>query len=701
MVVFDNERPERLLKALDLWMDLTGTDPSATSVMAAGGSWEIRDMNEQIKEALYLDETLVTAFLMLDAFAASYFAQRKVSILELLASPEKAAEYNKKASAYLSLIQAPDILDIGEQFALFMRKAVRYYDADVEAVQELIADKHELAFLRRDSLRSIERLRMDQFLTGDFEPESVKPVYNKVVHQFWNVNSLLALSCGMPSGVSLNLIRDPIDYQSYFAFAIRNGGNLILLSDLPNHCHPLQKYMSRRPDRELERRIAKNWFPYDLLGIKYDLESERLYIQREEQTGLVPYQQQAFPLKPINELHPREIVWIAMMFDLIVDKFWRKRATAPALSYTAEMIKIEKPLIEAAKKASLPVPVYQGIALKPLTVDDVHIEAIDPAWLGSDGGQPNKWMEDRYATKVSEESLNLISRSDMTHYLPALTNNKDPEKAGSDKVANVDASIVSVSVCTDEKVPFWEKKGRYRLHAVDGATFGTKEQLAADRVYLARHNMAKEIQRLADQEYMERKGEIAAWYKRAVEKSKFLLSCAVVEKVWRTFDPAKIEIDGTIFRDKDAGIYKYLFSTRETKKTRSYREGLGSLNLTAGWDSRAGFGQCFFNDTIATYCVVFIPQTLEDLAAMAGCKVTDLPDVLQHWQARRDFRGNHILNRIDPMAWVLRNPWEQFNFNITLYLSVRALQKLEKNFAPPADYEIPAAKKIRLKESFA
>jgi hypothetical protein len=98
---------------------------------------------------------------------------------------------------------------------------------------------------------------------------------------------MLAAATRMPSGVSLNLIRHPDGYQSYFCFVIRNGGNLFVLSDVPEYSHPLQGMMSRRPDRELDRRAARNWFPYDLLGASYDEESGRLYIKQTEQRGLV------------------------------------------------------------------------------------------------------------------------------------------------------------------------------------------------------------------------------------------------------------------------------------------------------------------------------------------------------------------------------------------------------------------------------
>ncbi|OPY69206.1 MAG: hypothetical protein A4E57_01293 [Syntrophorhabdaceae bacterium PtaU1.Bin034] len=63
-----------MAKALDLWIELTGVDPTSTSFSMRG--WEVHKMNRQIKEALELDETEITAYLLLDAFSRAYFKER-------------------------------------------------------------------------------------------------------------------------------------------------------------------------------------------------------------------------------------------------------------------------------------------------------------------------------------------------------------------------------------------------------------------------------------------------------------------------------------------------------------------------------------------------------------------------------------------------------------------------------------------------
>lgn len=93
--VTGEDRGTRLQKALDLWVELTGIDPSATTFNV--GDWPIHKANKDIKEALDLDESQVTACLLLDYFAEQHFSKRNFSVPELLEFPEKTGSYLQKA----------------------------------------------------------------------------------------------------------------------------------------------------------------------------------------------------------------------------------------------------------------------------------------------------------------------------------------------------------------------------------------------------------------------------------------------------------------------------------------------------------------------------------------------------------------------------------------------------------------------------
>jgi hypothetical protein len=276
--------------------------------------------------------------------------------------------YLTKVKEFRALIKSPELAGIGIQFQQKMERALAHYNVPAEPSPSSSTDKHNLAFLRRDALRSMDSLRENQFLAGEYDPPERKPVYNPTVFSYWNMNSCIEHLCHMPSGISLNLIRDPDELHSYFCFTVRNGGNLIVLSDVPEYAHPLGRYMSRRPDRRYDERVSKNWFPYELLAIEYDEEGKAYHDKYREtkDKGLVPHNPQHFTLKQISELEPPVIAWTIMMFDLLVERYWKQKPQPLPLSYTAEMIRLDDTnrLLGSAASANLPVIGYQPLSLR-------------------------------------------------------------------------------------------------------------------------------------------------------------------------------------------------------------------------------------------------------------------------------------------------------------------------------------------------
>lgn len=472
---------ERLVEALNLWVGVTGFDEARRSFKLSGrlSEWAVHSMSKSIKEALDLDETNITGFLLLSYFSRHFIEHTAFQLNELLNEPERVESFVAQIRQLLSILNDKEMLEDLAHFQLITRQAVRHYHAGRDEVMSLIEQQDDMAFLRRDALKSMQRLRVDHFLAGATEPDSFKPVYNRDVFQFWNINSMLQAVCKAPSGVSLNLIRTPDDYQSYFVFAIRNGGNVITLSDIETHSHPLQAYMSRRPDKSFGKRVVQNWFPYDLMNYQYDEESGSLWIEKQDfGNAIAPLNQTAFPLSPIKDLKPEEIIWITLMFELIVERFWRKPIEPEQLSYTGDMVKVESTLIEHAMEAGLPVVQYEGIQAKELTVQEVAYpnDAILAA-IGEFGGDHNKWMVDRYSDKVKPELMNLMGSGDVTAYVTSSSNELQVTTARNFERLN-NSSLGRHEV-------------RYfSYHKLDTAGFGSKEQLLADRAFIARYNLA-------------------------------------------------------------------------------------------------------------------------------------------------------------------------------------------------------------------
>jgi hypothetical protein len=677
------DKHQLLVDALALWVSVTDFDDQRRSFTF--GQAKVSQMSKDIRDALELDDTNITGFMLLSYLTDAFIGMNNFSLKVLLEERERVDDFVARIQQLQALLSNKALLEDVAHFQLVTRQAVRHYHADKGEVMELIEHQHSLGLLRRDALASMKKLRVDYFTHGEPEAESVKPVYNRDVFQYWNINSMLKALCNSPSGVSLNLIRTPDDLQSYFVFAIRNGGQIITLSDIQNDAHPLQKYMSRRPDRQFGERVVQNWFPYNLMNYQYDEESDHLWIEKQDLgNGIIPINQTGFSLSAIKDLGACEVVWVTMMLELIVERFWRRPVAPAQLSYTGEMVKVENALIEHVRDVGLPVVQYQGIEAPPLTVSEVaYPDETTKKSLGSSGGNHNQWLIDRYQHLVNPQLLNLLSSGDVTAYLTA--------DAGKNAVPNV---VTTKEYKRSVDNIFERSTKKYVYHNLDAAAFGTKQKLLDDRLFLARANLATEIKRLADAEYAARKDEIKQWYRERVEaNAEALLALGCQDECWVqvTGDAARVSVSGQSRRSREHATLRYRFARvmdyptydKECLRIPNY------ITLSQGLIQRQSRHFCYVTGARSSWLLAFTPQTSADLAFAAGVKVEELPDVLQHWSGEQDHRGNHLLDRIDPAAWMIGNPWiNDDNFTVRIWLSTRALNAIRKTPNLPQGMEI-------------
>ena len=671
-----------LSNALNLWVEVTGVDPSKG--FRTMGEWNVMHMHQLLKEALDLDETEITGKIMFKYLATKYFRERNFSVEELLEKPDQVSQYLGKSRDLMKYLRSAELSSIGEDFMSKMKSAAESYGARSKEVADMVSEPHMLAILRRDAMRTLKNLQINQFLSGSAEPEDTRPAYGKFVYRWWNINSMLKAMTAMPSGVTVNLICNPANpYRSYFVFAIRNGGNLFVFTDKEKTPHPMAEDLMRRPDKIMAERAGRNWFPYDLAGLAFDDEG-RPYIARSEATELVPYQSETEPIKALSDLEAPVTLWLIMMLDLIVGKFWREGYRAPALSYTGEMVKIDSPLITAANAANLPVVGYQPLSLAPLTVADVKSESVSEDHVGKRGKGQNQWMEDRYAHQVPEETVNTVQSSESKLALEF----KDGKQ-----------SVVAVDDKAESKLSFWQleeiKKNRIEIASLDATSFGTREEIEADRRFIARSNYAKQIERLAEVEFKDRKKDVIAWVRTRVEenlsqlyplmtRNAILVPCEKLDSVhssgaftWRG-------------ETKDGYMRRFVDRTELTGENRRqmvFSEDAGHISF-AGDDYKQGCRSCFHTNAPSAYTVQFMPETTQDLAFLCGCEIDELPDVLQHWTMIKAYIGNGILNRIDPMEWQCANPWQTLTFALTFFFSIRAMKAIDKQYGHiPTQFE--------------
>ncbi|MEQ6332930.1 hypothetical protein [Sphingobium sp. MK2] len=662
-------------RAMTLWFELTGLDPNAKSMTF--GDWEWRRASEEMKESMELDPTLLTTYFLLDAFSGQYFREAKITIAEFDADEDKVFDYMAKVREFKKLIRAPEIMRAGDEFIERLRLAMLSYGFAAADIHKVLDRRDHVAFLRRDALLSAKRLRSDHFLQGDVDHEAIKPIYNEKVFSYWNVNSMVDHLCGMPSGISLNLIRDPDELFSYFTIGIRNGANVITLTDVPEYAHPMGRDMSRRPDREFASRAGKNWFPYQFLKIAYDEDGNPFHDKYREskEKGLTPHQPHHIEIAALNKLDPAQAVWTTLMMDLILDRYWKNPIPRKELSYTGEMIRLEnqsKTLVSAAR-SNLPVVGYQPLNLPRLTVADVKTDALDDDSIGKKGAGHNQWMEDRYSHLVGEAALNCIAAPDnKVRFLSS--NSVKPDTFGNGKSLTVIDEVQSMQAGEFKNFQFFNNRERdgitlYSIREVDSTSFGTAARLDADRKFIARYNFARALQMEADREYHARKKEIEKWFEERVR--------ANIENIYPLIVP------DALYMRSDANTVQQIASVESMKSKDHHSFGWASfaqISLHKGWNP----ARCFMNDTAASWEFLFTPRTIEHLCLLTGVPVEELPDILQHWDLQRDYVGNHILDRIDPLHWAATNPWKQMRFSLRIYLSKRARSHIQKNYTAPA-----------------
>lgn len=303
-------------------------------------------------------------------------------------------------------------------------------------------------------------------------------------------------------------------------------------------------------------------------------------------------------------------------------------------------------------------------------------------------------MEDRYGDKVIDEVLNLVAGPDRrTRFLTSDDKPLKPGSFDSGKSLIVHGETVQSMTADDLKsYQFWPS-GRnvsiYKLQTVDATTFGTREEIDADRRFLARYNFAQAIQREADREYKDTQEAIRQWLsERITANLPELLRYAHCDKFYRVTTSRGFTTTGKAL--------KYLFAAtgmiHPTKKQRDDhdtitwgRYGAALVECPKTDRSNWAYPPCYLNDCRAFWYTAIKPRTADDLAYMCGVSVDELPEVLRNWRHRDEepYVGNPILSRIDPLEWALTTPWEKEDFLVRIYLSKRGRSRVQKEYEPP------------------
>ena len=640
---------EALNAALLKWAEITGDENGEIA------NWHYEVSLKHLNEAQDLDPTGLTAAMLLVAIWEKFSASSTINVQQVLRQDAQTMQTLADFRELQGLLENPELVEAMDAFRADVLERLEHYGA-TQAL-EMAGQFGALGLLRRDAMRSLGTLRVDQFVQGS--PTTTKPRYNPQVFRFPNVQSLVAatLSHGEP-GITLCHLTDPEgDVFSYFALSVWNGGTLTVLSDRPNYAHPAQKGMLRKPARMLAERWGQHHFPYHLLEATF---SENLKeVTFEPGTGLVRTDIPGYPVQSIWDLEPDVVIWLLMVFEQLGTRYIVGDQRLPELSYTGDLLQsqrpVRNPLIRLAGWRAPVKPVLRSAELTPETTAD--------NWESEPVGH-NRWLEEKFRQQVPDSLLNLAQTDRQQLLLPV----------DSQAVTVLD----SISAQQQERcVGFHREPPKdHGLLAMPPTDFGTERELQQDYTWIARYNQAKVVQHLAEADFEEHKQGVLKWFADAVQANRQFvidsvcrmeLKCDVgdMEMFNRELKMTPrnlvcVEYDPSGHCYLPNGVWNYWGDVETLRK------------LTISGGSRDGGRRSMCAIDPGTYgnlgASVVVPN-VPAIEMVTGLPRESFPEPLQHYCRTEPYNGNSILDRLDPMDWVVKDPWRNLALTIRVVLS--------------------------------
>lgn len=637
-----------------LWVKITRVDPTednrSYTIYLDGrlSDYDVKRMNDRIKESLTYDDTGLFAECYLKVYFKKFLTNKNMSLLELIT--------NKDADGLISdiktLYYALEENDAEKQVLDEARKAMKFYNLPFEL------DLFSVIELRTSALNCInKKLRTMQFSSGT-AGDDFKMTRNIIMYK--NLNALITCAAkGKINGVQLAYIRDKKRItDSYFAFVIKNGDNLYLLTDMPEYSHPLRSDMSRCHGRDMSNRIESNWFPYDTVADinVSDLWGSGRYGTSEKSTKLstVLNEESLYTvIGTIDLLSQDEAFWFIMMLSLIKDKFYDKPAPKLPISYVGEMI--NTPLIEKSENALIIQDTLPSLNLGVIDFENTKDMKYQTELLKFDND--NSPLIKRYKNQVNADLLNVISNTDKSIMIE-------------DKYAIKDV--------------FGEVQGCKYL-SLDLNQAGTKEELEYKQKWLLRYNYATEINRLIHEDYErnalsireEIRNLISARIKDLIVMQ--LQGKLVGHKLIHSKEPMNF---GQEYSEGKYDLGKFMTTTYMWHKYDYHR-----VTYRFGHDEYSNLAdvKCALTGKQGSLILHIEIKNADDLALVCGISKDNLPLQVQDYDIRDKYYGNPILDNIDPMVWHLKDEFNEMRFDINIALSKTAYKNLCKEAGVPVN----------------
>lgn len=625
-----------LNEKLDLWVKITGVNPNEHktkyTIKLDGklSDYDIEQMNNKILEALSYDETGLFAESYLKVFFTQYLKNKDLSLYELITNNNMSDYIRDIKTLYKALIE-----DDAETVAMDeAKKIMDFYNLSMSELNLL-----DIAELRTSANNCINgTLKTIQFSRGNTGDE-FKASKNIVMYK--GINALITCAAkGAINGVSLAYIRnDKQITDSYFAFVIKNGDNLWLLTDMPEYSHPLQNKMSRCPGRNMSRRIESNLFPYESVANidTSDLWNKGKYGTSEKSTELSTsiHDDDLYTIiGTLDTLLQDEAFWTVMMFSLIKDKFYTNKVPELLISYVGNMI--NSPLLEKSETSIIVKNALPTILLNEIDISDTKGMTYQTEYYKFD--DENNYIVSRYKDRIDTNFLNIINETD--------------------KYAAIEEKYAIEDV--------WGKKVGCEYAALDLSIPRTEEKLHYDQKWIARYNYAKEINKLLQEDYENN-------YKTVIDEigthiSKRIRKLVIMHLRGKLIGNKIISNPnghGTVYEEQQSNIGK-MYDMKTLYNGSNFR-----AEYTYGYNRYTNYNdiKCAFSNKAASIVLQIKPQNANDLALICGISVNDLPELIRNYEKRDRYYGNNILDNIDPMIWVIKDPFNKMDFTINICIS--------------------------------
>ena len=604
---------------LALWVKVTGIDPNnppTSYKIPMDGSlsvWTVKTMNDQIKEALTYDDSGMFAEAYLQTYFQQFLEQRKISLFDLVTKPDHTAYVQDLKKLYDALQENHAEKTILEDAA----KAMDFYDLPHDTLSVFT-----IAELRTSANRCMNgRLQILQFATGKSAKDCFK--MSKDIFIYKDINALLfSAASHQIDGVTLAYIREKEITDSYFAFVIKNGENLYLLTDMTHYAYPGQNRTNRCPGRSMHDRINCNYFPYQSVAKidTSDLWDSGRYGTSESAdapgTGLQEYGRKK--IGTFQDMDQEEMFWTVMMISLIRDKFY-KEVPQYELNYVGSMI--QNPQIEQ-KNAPAIRSYFPTFALPDLQIQKTMED-------GEKNPRNHDYLIDRYKDRIDPEALNMI--------------------AGTERFVLADQKYT-------EESSFYGHEPKHLLISFDPNVCGTADELRKNQKYIERYNYSVQIRKMLEEDFKNQQNKVLDSVKEMITKN--IRNLCIQHLQGQLVSCSKQYTFDSWYGNDGYPLQCVYFCY-------GYR-----------YDSVKAEMRCYFTGTKPSVVIRISPQKIAELLEICNCNKEDLPEELQHWGMDKEYYENPSLEKIDPLLWNVRDPWNELRFEVNILLSKKEYLKL-------------------------